>query len=612
MMEIKNIYSKEEIKDRMYKNAANFWGIRNIENLDPLVKLLIEAFASEIYKISNEQNGIEARILERVAHMLTPDILMTVRPAHMVLQVYPLEAKSIVNKMTGVYYDNPAFNMSHKVRNVSFYPVGSFPVIKGQVKSLICGRNVFKYDNTQNKEIQARSINRSSVFTHNIWIGLELDPAVKTLDNLSFFFDFINIENKAEYLNLLPYTKWEYQGKILKSRQGIYAVKEPSARSSIFTEYDLVNTYDNSVIKYYNHQYITITEEIKNGTANFENFPKDLIGLYPENVTEKFQTPLLWLKVSFPPNFSEEILDAITVSINAFPVINKNLNKGYFKINKLTNIIPLNTEAKEKFLFVNKITDSQGRVYEQLPYHDSDVHKPHTYSVKRGGVERFDSRNAKEYILNLMDLLRDEGVAYSLVGRGFLSGLTKQLEELITIMDRRVAEVNESRDISSYIVLDADGSDEIIFLNYWVTHADIVNNISAGAAFTPFSDMYVMSDRVFSLTTTVGGRGAPKSENVLDMYKYILTSRDRIYTTEDIINFCYSMFGDIISSIEVKKGVQVSSRPREGLMRTIDVFLQVDTKYENLSSREEFKKEVYSGLKEKSPDTFNYRIFINQ
>lgn len=611
MMETKNIYTKEEIKDRMYKNAANFWGIRNVDNLDPLVKLLIEAFASEIYKISNEQSGIEARILERVANMLTPDILMAVRPAHMILQVYPLEAKTTVNKMTGVFYDNPAFNMTHKVRNVSFYPVDTFPVVKGQVKSIICGRNVYNYDNIQNKEIQARSVNRSSIFTRNVWIGLELDSTVDTLENLSFFFDFINIENKSEYLNLLSYTKWEHQGKSLKSQSGIYTIKERPDKNLIFTEYDLNNTFDNSIIKYYNNQYITITDELKNKTKNLENFPSELAGLYSENVIEKFQTPLLWLKVSFPPNFSEEILDTVSVSMNAFPVVNKNLSKGYFKINKFTNIIPLNTEAKEKFLFVNKITDSQGRVYEQLPYHESDAHKTCTYAVKRGGVERFDSRNAKEYILNLIDLLRDEGVAYSLVGRGFLSGLTKQLEELITIMDRRVTEVNESRDISSYVILESDGADEIIFVNYWVTHADIVNGISAGAAFTPYSDMPVVPERVFSLTTSVGGRGAPKSENVLDMYKYILTSRDRIYTTEDIINFCYSIFGEIISSIEVKKGVQVSARPHEGLMRTIDVFLQVNVNYENLSSQEELKKEVYNSLKERSPDTFNYRIFIN-
>lgn len=611
MMEVKNIYTKEEIKDRMYKNAANFWGIRNIDNLDPLVKLLIEAFASEIYKISNEQNGIEARILERVANMLTPDILMTVRPAHMILQVYPLEVKSVVNKMTGIYYDNPAFNMTHKVRNVSFYPVDTFPIIKGQVRSIVCGRNVYNYDNIQNKEIQARSINRSSIFTHNIWIGLETDSAISKLENLSIFFDFINIENKAEYLDLLPYTKWEYQDNTLKSSPGIYTIKEQSGRSPVFTEYDLTNIYDSSIIKYYNHQYITITDELKIEKDKLEAFPFELKGLYPEKVMEKFQTPLLWIKVSFPPNFSEEILDAVSVSINAFPVVNKNLNKGYFKINKLTNIIPLNAEAKEKFLFINKITDSQGRTYEQLPYHESDMHKVCTYTVKRGGVERFDSRNAKEYILTLIDLLRDEGVAYSLVGRGFLSGLTKQLEELITIMDRRVTEVNESRDISSYIILDSDGSDEIIFVNYWVTHANIVNNISAGALFTPFSDMYVMPDRVVSLTATVGGRGAPKSENVLDMYKYILTSRDRIYTTEDITNFCYATFGDIITSIEVRKGIQVSSKPKEGLMRTIDVTLQVNANSENISSREELKKEVYNCLKEKSPDTFNYRIFIN-
>ena len=103
-MENKKRYYKENIKDRMFKNAASFWGIRNVENFDPLVKLLIEAMASEIYKLSNEVNNIETRILERIAYLLTPDILMSVRPAHTLFYAQPTEEQCLINKETGFYY----------------------------------------------------------------------------------------------------------------------------------------------------------------------------------------------------------------------------------------------------------------------------------------------------------------------------------------------------------------------------------------------------------------------------------------------------------------------------------------------------------------------------
>jgi hypothetical protein len=33
-------YSKEVIKNRMYRHAMNYWEVKKVENLDPLVKIL--------------------------------------------------------------------------------------------------------------------------------------------------------------------------------------------------------------------------------------------------------------------------------------------------------------------------------------------------------------------------------------------------------------------------------------------------------------------------------------------------------------------------------------------------------------------------------------------
>jgi hypothetical protein len=94
------------------------------------------------------------------------------------------------------------------------------------------------------------------------------------------------------------------------------------------------------------------------------------------------------------------------------------------------------------------------------------------------------------------------------------------------------------------------------------------------------------------------------------MYKFILAGRDRIYTSEDIVNFCYSEYGDMITSVEVKKGVMVSAKPKEGLVRTIDVFIDLKKHFDFRSSND-LKNNLHNLLIEKSPDTYNYRIFIN-
>jgi hypothetical protein len=67
----------------------------------------------------------------------------------------------------------------------------------------------------------------------------------------------------------------------------------------------------------------------------------------------------------------------------------------------------------------------------------------------------------------------------------------------------------------------------------------------------------------------------------------------------------------MIASAEVKKGVRVSNRPKEGLIRTIDVFIDMK-KHVDSHAVEDLRDNLLNLLKEKSPDTYNYRVFINK
>ncbi len=612
-MENKRIYHKENIKDRMYKNATNFWGISNVENLDPLVKLLIESLASEIYRLSNEINNVEIRMLERIARLLTPDILMAARPSHMILHAQPVDTHVNVDKTTGFYYNDPSFNLKHKIQ-VSFYPVDTFSLVKGYVKYLVCGRSIYIIDPYQNKEIYTRSIVRSEELSKIIWIGLELDSSIKNVKNLSFYFDFLNTENKNEFLHLLPFTRWEFERNPLKISSGIYSSQNETdnKNKSFLIDYDLSSISDKSIKQYYDYQYITINDNLNTETSNPKVFPDEIKNLFSNDIISQIQESLYWLKVTFPPNFDENILENITVSINTFPVANKNLYTQHVKTDKITNIIPLSSNPGEHFLSVKSVSDSQNRIYEELPFHDSETHKYGTYSVKRGGIERFDIRNAKEYVSNLIDLLRDESAAFSMVGKGFLTGMITDLKNLISSMEHRLAEINANREVPSYLIVDSEETGETIYIDYWVSNCELTNNIKAGTLFKPSNGTFLNSNPVFSLTPSIGGKSIPKSNRTLDMYKYILSSRDRIYTTEDVINFCYSEFGDVISNVDVKKGVQVSHRPKEGLIRTIDVFVDLKPNFILFSTEQEVKNKLFNQLIKKSPEDFNYRIFVNK
>lgn len=612
-MDNKKRYYKENIKDRMYKNAANQWGIRNIDDLDPVVKLLVESLASEIYKISNELNNIEIRILERIARLLTPDIMLIARPAHMILHSQPLEDRLTLDKMMGFYYDDSIFNQKYKM-NVSFFPVDKFSLLKGAVKKIVCGNNLYTIDDFYNKELLMRSSVRSERLVRTVWIGLDITSDIKKINDLSFYFDFLNTENNNEYLHLLPYTKWECNGQPVSTYAGIYTPSEvwDNSQEAFFERYDLSNISDESIKRHYNHHYLTIGSEIDHIQSENKKFPDELREFFREDLIDSFEESLLWFKVVFPSNFDDELIDNVTVSINSFPVANKKLLSHSTKTNKMTNIVPLATSEKGYFLSVNSVVDSHNRHYKQLPFRDTDSHQFGTYSIKKGGTERFDTRNAKEYILNLIDLLRDEGVSFSLVGKGFVGEYIEMAERLIMTMEQKLSEIGVTGEIPSYLIVDTNEEADTIYVDYWVTNCEIANDIKSGSSLFPYNNTFVDTNRIFTISQTIGGRSSTRTNNALDMYKYVLTSREHIYTSEDIVNFCYSEFGDVILSAEVKKGVQVSSKPKEGLIRTLDVFISLKPVFNQSQSETEVKDKLINQLMEKSPDSYNYRVFITK
>ena len=77
-----SVHSKEAIKARMMQNAVRIWGLKSTSSIDPFVRLLMEAFSTELYRANNEVHTVNVRILERLAKLLTPSMYTYPQPAH--------------------------------------------------------------------------------------------------------------------------------------------------------------------------------------------------------------------------------------------------------------------------------------------------------------------------------------------------------------------------------------------------------------------------------------------------------------------------------------------------------------------------------------------------
>lgn len=614
-MEQQNNHSKEAIRQRMFNHAASFWGVRSIEDLDPIVIRLIESLASEIYNINHIIQDMNVRILESLAGMLTPSVLISPRPAHTVIQVNPLETVLFLDDHT-VFHDK---KIPHELKkqgldSFSFVPVTNTRLISGKIKYMVCERMFFRMENDGRKTLLANASTFSEKLNYTAWIGLSLHSEIETLKDIAFFIDFPHTDNKYEKYSLLPYSKWSYGGQDLQMSVGMPIWKDEEEMDDafenlIFNKYSLLNQMDTNILDLYRMQFLTIGNDMRLSAMKREAFPAEIINLFPENATT-MPEPCFWLKVTFPPHISALNIQDLTVNINAFPIANKIPYSKIYAPNDMTGIVPLRTERGEFFLSVDRVSDASGREYHSIPYTTDRNREPGVYTVKQGGAERFDIRDAKEYVERLIDLLRSETSAFTSMDmdnmRNIIASLQKGLVDIEAKLNNSKMEALET---PRYLLLNTRSKDDSVFVDYWGTNCETANGLRAGKTLTPLTSIPVDKDSCRLLKPTSGGKPAPNVTGKLDAFRYVMASRDSITTHDDIANFCRCELGNKVTHIEVARGVDISPKPKEGLIRVIRVILTPTPGFEGIVN--EMQTDLLTLLHRKSPDSFNYRIAIS-
>ena len=168
----------------------------------------------------------------------------------------------------------------------------------------------------------------------------------------------------------------------------------------------------------------------------------------------------------------------------------------------------------------------------------------------------------------------------------------------------------ESRETPYYLMIDQLSGKGQITVKYWTTNCEVGNRIQAGVNLSPNATTYLDSKTLALVSTTYGGKQAPKNREQIDIYKYGFISHGRILTQNDIASFCKKELGELLVRTEIRNGVEISPMPHEGLVRTKEVHLILGTKLDEPSQEKQIKDNLRTKLSACSPDTFNYRIFI--
>ncbi|NIG57605.1 type VI secretion system baseplate subunit TssF [Chitinophaga sp. Cy-1792] len=594
--------SRDNIRARLMQTAADFWGIRSTADLDPLVRLLIEALSSELYNLGNDLKNTESRLLNKLAALLTPDLLTAALPAHALMQAIPLEESELLREDRH-FVHSPRKDSG--AAEVFFSPALPVRIYDARIAYMATGSHLYMNDPQRGKILVSAG---KHLPIQTLWLGLRINDKIADLDNLPLYFNWPHFGFDNEWYQLLALCTGKINGQEVQLQQGFPGKLAAPENENILQQtlaFDVMRVITRDVIHYYDPHFLHFS--IRPQAFEKMSYPEVFRSSFDERTLSSLQEQLVWLEIRFPPAIQ---LDNVEVYTNAVPVMNRRLHQVTHRFKGVGNIIPVKPGTQEFFLSVHELSDSHGKQYFPVSYNNGEASGQDAYSVRLGGAERFDSRNAREIINYLFELLRDESAAFSAYGYDFLNDILKNLQQNLALVEQKARKsLHALTESTRYVIVKPSGPTETMHLSYWTTQHDVAHQLRSGMLLTQFEGSGTRADSLLLLTKPVGGRQAADRGNLLQAYKYGLMTRDRIVTEDDIRNFCRHELGGRIAAIKIQRGVMVSPHPKEGLKKTTDILIQPAQPFE----REEWEftqQSLLRKLESRSGLLVTYRVML--
>jgi hypothetical protein len=542
--------NRDIIKNRMLQVAGRLWGYSETASetyFDPLVGLIFAALASEIEQVYDEVKVSQSRIIERLAGILLPDVATAPQPSHTIMHAIPTESKYSLKKSQHLYYKKqlPSLSASGKeqTKSIFFTPVTDTVLLKATVKYIATPHQIFRVNNALDKDaISTNNQSNTQSDPLNLWIGIEVAPQLRDLKGLSLFFENKNDLERARFYELLEMCVASSGDRFLDIKKGAFSIKN-TTQAKLNARTDITSKLESLVSDLYAPSFLHLPDHFDIEPSDLEAYPKEFETYYAPSQLALLKTPLLWIKIAYPSVLTNKIVQDINVSMNCFPVINRQLIELTYRLQDKLNIIPLASD--DTYLDLVKIYSAAQMEYQPMQSGTGN------YTVRQGSVGRFDTRNATELLSYVMYLLRDESEAFSAMGADMLQNNVKQLVQLINALQQRLNLDNKRKDTASYLMIQPQKGHENVYIEYWVTQASEASAIRQGTSMQLYSGSGLVTGTIYTLRPTTAAKEKLSPIESINTFKSALLSRGRLVTEQDIRYACFAELGNLIEKADV-------------------------------------------------------------
>ena len=605
--------NQEQIKNRMIKRASRMWGYSELESessFDPVLELLLSACASELEKLRFEQENSRARITDRILEIIFPNQIVGVVPSQTLLQLTPVENNIQLSrynhfkavKKTQNIYDPTQVN----TKDIYFSPTLEMKLTTAQVKYLLYGNKALQQESFFYQEEIARS--ERNIPSGEFWIGLQAS-GVEKLEDLCFYIDVNNKEQKEFFTYYLQQVKVFSEGKEYELVEGYNVpINSVDYENIIAKNYTGIDAIYNEVNQFYQGNFFTLKGTLYPPQGEEKSVATTLLENYFFNHNFMTEKDIIWLQFKFYEVISPKVLENVRIALNCVPAINIRHTEDYKRIKGQLTLYPLMGE--DSFLDIDYIADNHKKRYDVKNYLSDDNI---SIVLRRGGVARFDERNALEHLQHLLSLIREETAAFSAIGNEYaIEEELKQIGQNLASIYQNIKEKNLSLNTNPYLIFSSNNRemDMNFTISYWHTAAEEGNDIKTGVLLDCDSENKTAISRAITVRPSLGGRrGLTTSDKILE-YRNALLSRGRIVTIADVKTFAKSHFKHTIKGLEVQKGTKKEISLKGGFKRTIDIYLNKNKEIEVSETEWEYLKDSFLiKLEKSSTNIYPYRIF---
>lgn len=601
----------------MVRTAARLWGIQENEidtSFDPLIMLMIDACAAELEKIGYDIGASHSRLLDKLASLILPEAMVGPKPASCIVHADPVEATAAIDAQTRFFSTQRLRTLTgYQNVDVFFTPAGKFILHKAALSFIMTGSKLYRIQPTGQRELMTGADSDGLSNVNELWLVITPEKVVQTLKGLSLYFDLRTHSEAAAFYKSLETVRGIINDEEIPLSAGYHNNEqfEPDLQEMIVSGDDYTKKVARHAAGIYQNRFLHIAGDIDVQKVLTTEVPAALKQRLPEPVLQQMATqPAIYLKLELGRVFHQEVLEAMSCSINAFPALNRKLNLLNYRTDPWINIVPVQVEGS--FLDLHSITSVSGGGYKFRMSSDAHGMEEGEAMVRATGVGKADSREVREIIGSLLEAIRDESAFFSEINNEFIQSRLKEINQILARLEDQVDRSKDRQSGHQYILLRSKTPGEQLAIYYWTTNGSDANGIRAGNYLTPFSHTLVGARGAYLITNSIGGKSTLSETEKKNMLKQQLVSKGRIVSADDVKMLCVQLFGERVKRVEVKKGVQVGAGKEEGFVRTIDVYLTLTNDPEQLTAdeRDYLCSELAYTLRTNGSPVYPFRVLV--